>query len=219
MPDENAGIGTDMKRDVKIACAVFIPFFSFFLLPKLIPWVAANPFYFSYVLSLLIVVPALVIGLAVGLCGLALVCWCGLSSRAVYPKLTTYSAAGLTICAVTITLAQFVPSQLPTGSYLLEFESQIWRDSESAESVENGFTPRQKMLGSLVESLDPEMTREELESLLGPSLETAYFEASNWDLIYLTGSERDSLFPLDSEWLLIWLDAAGRFDRFAIQTD
>ena len=57
------------------------------------------------------------------------------------------------------------------------------------------------------------------ESMLGPSLDTPYFQRTGRHLIYVLGPERDSYFVIDSEWLLIWLDSAGRFKRYAIYTD
>ena len=55
--------------------------------------------------------------------------------------------------------------------------------------------------------------------MLGPSLDTPYFQRTGRNLIYVLGPERDSYFVIDSEWLLIWLDSAGRFKRYAIYTD
>lgn len=80
-----------MNRDVKIACVIFVPFFGVFLAPKAIPWVAANPIFFAYVMSLVVVLPVLVVSLAVGLSGLSLVRWFGFSPRSLYSKLGGHS--------------------------------------------------------------------------------------------------------------------------------
>jgi hypothetical protein len=75
------------------------------------------------------------------------------------------------------------------------------------------------MLGSVVERLGPSQSGVDIEALLGPSLETPYFESTGRDLIYILGPQRDSLFGIDSEWLLIWLDDSGHFERYDIYTD
>ncbi|MDD2990459.1 MAG: hypothetical protein PHI64_16080 [Zoogloea sp.] len=62
-------------------------------------------------------------------------------------------------------------------------------------------------------------SRDEIESMLGPSMDTPYFQSTGRDLIYATGPQRDSVFGLDSEWLLIWLDEQGAYKRHAIVTD
>jgi hypothetical protein len=88
----------------------------------------------------------------------------------------------------------------------------------SAEYVKGDITPRQKMLAQVVAQL-PGRNRQELEQMLGPSLETGYFQSSGRDLIYVTGPQRDSFVAIDSEWLLIWLDDMGTFERYAIVSD
>jgi hypothetical protein len=108
---------------------------------------------------------------------------------------------------------------LPTGSHLRSFDRAGWQDAGSADYVAGDITPRQKMLGDVVESVLPGRSRAELEKILGPSLETAYFRSSGRDLIYVLGPQRDSYLAIDSEWLLIWLDKDGRFRRYAIATD
>ncbi len=75
------------------------------------------------------------------------------------------------------------------------------------------------MLGDVVSHVLPGQARQELEQLLGPSLDTPYFADSGRDLIYLLGRERGSLFAIDSEWLLIWLDESGRVKGYQIRTD
>ena len=101
----------------------------------------------------------------------------------------------------------------------MEFTPLAWHDSRSLLFVDGDITPRQKMLGSLVRRLQVEQKRADLEALLGPSLETRYFEKTGRDLIYILGPERDSFFGIDSEWLLIWLDDAGNFQKYEIRTD
>jgi hypothetical protein len=101
----------------------------------------------------------------------------------------------------------------------LDFEPVVWQDPSSSEYVRGDITPRQKMLGSVVCRLNPTQDRRQLEALLGPSLDTPYFESTGRDLVYILGPERDSFFRIDSEWLLIWLDGSNHFERYAIYTD
>ena len=75
------------------------------------------------------------------------------------------------------------------------------------------------MLGSVVDRLEPRQDRVKIEALLGPSLDTPYFENTGRDLIYILGPERDSFFGIDSEWLLIWLDDSGHFARYGVNID
>jgi len=118
-----------------------------------------------------------------------------------------------------VAVARAVPRSLPTGSHLLEFDAEVWKDDASSRFVRNDITPRQKMLGSVLERLRPGLSRPEIVDMIGPSLDTPYFETLGRDLIYLLGPERDSFVRLDSEWLLIWLDESGRFERYATRKD
>jgi hypothetical protein len=127
--------------------------------------------------------------------------------------------AGFLMFAAATGLTRFIRGALPTGSHLLEFEPVVWQDPSSSEYVQGDITPRQKMLGSVVYQLNSTQDRRQLETLLGPSLETSYFESTGRDLIYILGPERDSFFRIDSEWLLIWLDSSKHFERYAIYTD
>jgi hypothetical protein len=107
---------------------------------------------------------------------------------------------------------------LPTGSYDKDFDPEVWLGAESTDYKAEDITPRQKMLADVVKRL-PGKNRTHLETMLGPSLDTTYFQSTGRDLIYVTGPERDSLFGIDSEWLLIWLDENGIYKRHAIVTD
>ena len=75
------------------------------------------------------------------------------------------------------------------------------------------------MLGDLVTRVLPGRNKEEIEDLLGESMETSYFRGTGRDLIYPTGPQRDSFLAIDSEWLLIWCDRKGRFERYEIRSD
>ena len=75
------------------------------------------------------------------------------------------------------------------------------------------------MLKDVVEKILPGKNKQEIESALGPSLETGYFRSLDKDLIYYLGPERDGLFNIDSEWLLIWVDENDKFERYMIAND
>jgi len=126
---------------------------------------------------------------------------------------------GLASFALATGVLRTLPRSLPTGSNLQSFDRTMWRDPHSAEHVEGDITPRQKMLADVVKNVLPGRTRAELENILGPSRNTAYFKSSGRDLIYTLGPQRDSYFAIDSEWLLIWLDKDGRFSRYEIAND
>ncbi len=109
---------------------------------------------------------------------------------------------------------------LPTGSDSLAFDSKLWKQESSIEWQEDGVSEREKMLKDLVENVLPGKNIEEIEKLLGPSLETNYFQSIDKDMIYYLGPERDNYFGnIDSEWLLIWTDKNGVFLRYAIMND
>jgi hypothetical protein len=104
------------------------------------------------------------------------------------------------------------------GSYLRDFDSSEWLRPGAFLSPRIGITPRQKMLGAVVEKVLPGRTRSEIEAALGPSEATPYFKSMGYDLVYVTGPER-GLMSIDYEWLLIWLDKTGHFDHFKLVKD
>ncbi|MCP4168807.1 MAG: hypothetical protein GY759_23320 [Chloroflexi bacterium] len=99
-----------------------------------------------------------------------------------------------------------------------EFNSEVWRSSNSASYVPHDLTSRQKMLDDVIKNILPGSTQDELEVLLGESADTGLPWTTSYDLIFLLGPDR-GLFGIDSEWLLIWVDENGYFDRYEIFTD
>ena len=199
--------------------AALAAYFGLALVPKWWPGFGGTLTFFVYFLSIPVVLLVL-LGLAVwGVVGAIVSRIRGRSLRGRHRALVILPLTGFLMFGSVILLAPAIRGALPTGSYLLEFDAAVWQDPSSAEFVEGDITPRQKMLGSLVESLAPGQGRAELEALLGPSLETPYFASTGRHLIYVLGPERDAFFGLDSEWLLIWLDASGHFVRYRISTD
>jgi len=60
------------------------------------------------------------------------------------------------------------------------------------------------------------LSREELESLLGPGFHTNYFP--DWDIAYRLGPER-SFIRIDSEWLVIRLDSSAAVKEYRLTVD
>ncbi len=121
---------------------------------------------------------------------------------------------------VSSAIVVFAPeSEFPTGSNLMKFNPDVWKTEKAQIWPENGPSTREKMLKDLVKNVLPGKSRAEIETLLGPSLETDYFQSIDKDLIYYMGPERDNYMALDSEWLLIWLDENGIFQKYKIVND
>lgn len=119
---------------------------------------------------------------------------------------------------LTFLVHRYMPRALPTGSDLMPFDSATWK-SEASMDWNDGVSVREQMLKDVVEKILPGKSRQEIESALGPSLETNYFSSLDKDLVYYLGPERDGLFNIDSEWLLIWIDENGKFERYVIAND
>ena len=112
----------------------------------------------------------------------------------------------------------YLPAGLPSGSYQLKFDDAEWKKPEAYKFTLE-ISVRERMLGDLIDNVLPGKSREEIEHLLGPSLETPYFQSVDKDLIYYMGRQRDSGINIDSEWLLIWLDEEEIFERHEIYND
>jgi hypothetical protein len=201
-----------------IGLGVFSIYFGILLIPKVYPAFGGSLGAFLHVLSLLLVAP-IVLVLVVWSVGTVLISRLREQPVGKASRVIGHVAFAAVLCfAGFLVASHFIPGSLPSGSHLSAFDRSIWLDPESAEYIEGDITPRQKMLGEVVASL-PGRNRQELEQMLGPSLETGYFQSSGRDLIYVTGPQRDSFVVIDSEWLLLWLDDTGRFERYAIVSD
>lgn len=123
----------------------------------------------------------------------------------------------MTIVSFWLTLAGYLPRNLPTESDLLKFDSDAWKKDESMPLPKDLVTARQKMLEDLVENVLPDKTKEEIINILGPQTETSNFKGG-YDLIYVLGPQRDSVMGLDYEWLLMHFKN-GRFRKYSIEVD
>jgi len=194
-------------------------YFGLLLVPNWWPGFAGNAVFFVFVLSLPFFLFSL-IGVGVwGIAGAIVALRRGSVISKRHRTLVVVSVAALVMFGCTMVLSRAIRGELPTGSHLLEFAPEAWREPSASEFAADDITVRQKMLGSLVTRFSAAQDRAALEALLGPSLETQYFESTGRDLIYILGPERDSLFGIDSEWLLIWLDNSGHFERYEIRRD
>ena len=207
-----------LSRTWLYAFTGFALYFGLFLIPKVIPGFGTTPFAFLLTLSLMLVVPLLVL---LALWAVTALVIAKSQNRPIgrWSKAAGQTAvAGFSTFVAFLALASALPSPLPSGSYDRQFDRAVWVNPESTKYISGDITPRQKMLFDVVKRL-PGKSRVELENMLGPSLDTPYFQGTGRDLIYITGPERDSFFSIDSEWLLIWVDENGIYKRHAIVTD
>ncbi|MBI5349175.1 MAG: hypothetical protein HZB77_07640 [Chloroflexi bacterium] len=195
----------------KIYYALLFVYFGFMAIPQ---WF--RPFsrqFLVWLLALPIIVIALIV---IGVWGIVGIWRTNKSKEQSNPKHVFFaqiSGAGLLWFVVSFALAY--------GTHFLynhqKFDSEIWRNPNSARYVSYDLTPRQRMLDDVVENVLPGSTQDEIETLLGESTNTGYFSRSERDLIYVLGAERG--LGVDSEWLLIWFDDSGNFERYEITTD
>jgi len=207
------------NRLIIVVLVCIVAYFGLGLVPNWYPGFGSTELFFLYILSIPVVLLVL-LGLGTwATVGLFLSWRRRVPASGRHRTLLLVACIGFVCFLTSMTLARVIRGALPTGSHLLRFDSALWKDPNSLRFIAGDVTPRQKMLGDVVQNVLPGRTRAELEELLGPSLDTPYFRTTGRDLIYVLGSERDSLFAIDSEWLLIWLDSSGRFERYAIYTD
>lgn len=218
-PDSNDSDAWPARPAVALTLLGFGFYFGLWMLPKWWPGIGGFAPYLLYLFSIPLILLML---LAIGIWGASGSLGFRRNRRPATSRdktLLTISLIGLGVFATTLILLRAIPASLPTGSHLLDFDSVAWKSPGSEEFVRGDFTRRQKMLGSLLERLEPGISRSEIEELLGTSLDTQYFSRTERDLIYILGPERDRAIALDSEWLLIWLDDSGNLERREIRRD
>jgi hypothetical protein len=197
---------------------ISIGYFSLLLLPEIRPDFDSFA-YLIYQVTIPLTLAILAFLGVWGAVGLALARHSNRPSARGHLRLTAVSSIGFIVFFAFACVRILIGYGLPAGSCLAKFDSVIWQDPASSEYVDHDITPRQKMLHDVVRKVIPGRTRAEVESLLGRSLDTPYFQSTGRDLIYVTGPQRDSLIAIDSEWLLIWLDQRERVARFDIVSD
>jgi hypothetical protein len=206
-----------MRRRARIAMGALAVYFALLSGPAFHTPLIRSPAWWLYVLS----VPLLLLALAIGALA-ALVARRrageGSSWHAWHGPLLAVSVAGWALFLVSFATMQVVRKGQPLGSYAARFDGEVWRLPDAAEAVMGDLTPRQKMVGDLIDNVLPGKTRDEIVTLLGPVGETSYLATTGRDILYPLGLERGPI-TMDSEWLLIWLDADGRFVRAAVKND
>ena len=196
-------------RVLLILATLPVLYFAIAILRHWIPSVGESALYFYYLFSMPVV---LIVLLIMGVVAFFL------RKPTMRRRLLILSITGFIAFGAALLADWLLQRGLPTGSFARRFDSARWKDPRSASYVKGDITPRQKMLGDVVNHVLPGRSRAEIDALLGPSLQTGYFVETHRDLIYMTGPER-SFVSIDSEWLLIWLDDSGRFERYEIVTD
>jgi hypothetical protein len=188
------------------------------VLPNWFPDLIASKFHFFHFVSLpfILLVLALLAGISLVVVAARLLAGRpipNLPARVIGSVAVTYLLFGLAL-----SVNRVISGGYPFGSQLLRFDQEVWLDKRSSEFADR-VTERQRMIRDVIEGVLPGKQGHEIEALLGPSLETAFFQSTGRDLIYYLGRERQSLFPIDSEWLLIWLDDRDRFERAELRAD
>ena len=208
-----------LTRGAGFVLTVLAGYFAILLIPYAQPAFRGTGFFFLYAVSLPVI---LVVLIGVGLwsaMGLLRSRRSGVPANSRHRLRFTFACLAVLLFGSIFGVARAIKGALPTGSYLRQFDRDVWQRPDSTAPVDSDITPRQQMLGDLLKNILPGRSRAEIEDLLGPSLETSYCADYGCDLIFMLGPQRDSLFPIDSESLVIWLDDSGRFDRYGIYTD
>lgn len=109
--------------------------------------------------------------------------------------------------------------RLPDGSHESPFDEVLWRSVQGLEPDKSDITPRQKMLGDLVDKNLIGKNRTEVTALLGEPSTKMDPDGQGPALSYPTGFERGSFIRIDSEWLLIYFDSAGKVTHYKIGVD
>lgn len=193
-------------------------FWSLSFLDRIAPSFFSQEMRFLYILS----IPAvLLIVFIIGFISLLLIVMA--KRRGILPSKPATFGVSLLLSFLIITplalgLLRYIPRGLPAGSDIRTFDSVIWK-SESSTDWKEGISRREEMLKDVIEKILPGKSRQEIETALGPSLNTFYFSSIDKDLIYYLGPERDGFLNIDSEWLLIWIDEDGKFERYMLAND
>ena len=108
---------------------------------------------------------------------------------------------------------------LPDGSYEKSFDEVLWKSPQGLEADVARITPRQKMLGDLVDKHLVGKSRKEIIAILGEPSTKMDPDGTGPALSYPTGIERGSGIRIDSEWLLIYFDSSDKVNRCKTAVD
>lgn len=213
-------LGVARPRALLAAFAVAPAYFCIWLLPHLVPSAGGWFLFFLYVLSIPVVLLVLLALFLWGCGAIANARFRGRPTRPIHRFQVGVPTVAFFGLLSVVALGRALPNPLPSGSHRLEFDSVAWQAEGAAAFNKADITPRQQMLGSLLEQLDPSLAQTDLEEMLGPPHPPDYpYGAADADIHYRTGPQRDALFGLDSEWLLIYLDDSGNFLRYEMYVD
>lgn len=107
--------------------------------------------------------------------------------------------------------APYLPSFLPSGSYLQPFNSELWIADDST-IMREGITDRQKMLGDVVEHVLPGKSRNEVIRLLGLSSDDSHQPT----LLFYLGPARGDSSGIEVERLKVYLEPSGNFEKYEL---
>ena len=123
--------------------------------------------------------------------------------------LIVVSVGGLLLFGIAAATSEQLHGDLPVGSFARRFDRAVWSTPGSAAYVKGDITPRQKMIGDIVNNILPGRTQSEVAQILGGSEDPGIDKRA---LAYIIGPDRG--FSIDFEWLVIWYDEHGRLQRY-----
>ena len=123
----------------------------------------------------------------------------------------------LMICLAVLSIS--CSRSLPDGSHEKLFDEGLWKSPKGLEADAARITPRQKMLGDLVDKHVVGKSRREIVTMLGEPSTKMDPDGAGSALSYPTGIERGSYMRIDYEWLLIYFDSSGEANKYKIAVD
>jgi|CXWL01.1.fsa_nt_gi hypothetical protein len=198
--------------------AALTVYFSLLILPKTLPAWSASQAYLLYLLSVpLVLVTLMLVGLWGGI-GVLRATNRSRPRKREHWACVRAASVGLLAFSAALLVVRLLPSPLPPGSELREFDRAAWAAAGADERQNQAYSVRQQMLRDVIESELPGHSREQLIAELGPSTPDSPVSSEGADLAYRLGPQRVLALGLDSEWLLIWL-RDGRYERYEIVGD
>lgn len=173
-----------------IVVSAFVVYFGPLLISEWWPAFRPTAAYFVYASTLPYALLALSVLGAWGAIGLFVSGTRRSPRQAKHRSMLSISMIGLLLFASAYGLSAAIRGELPSGSHLQRFDSAQGKHETASESTGGDISVRQKMLGDVVKNVLPGRNRRELETALGPSLDTPHFASSGRDLIYFLGRER-----------------------------
>ena len=109
---------------------------------------------------------------------------------------------------VLFALKPYIPQILPSGSHILQFDSDSWIADDSV-IVNDGITTRQKMVGDVVNRVLPGKTRNKIIRLLGLSSD----DSNQATLNYYLGPARGDFPGMHIEFLKVHFDLSDHYKK------